>query len=177
MKHLRKTFALLSAITLMLSAMAGCSQKKDEVECPFTTITWENTLEDVLALEGEPDNSYDSTYGGMTYVFDGKEYNGWNGSIKYLFDGEDKLVSMAWLYIPEDNDDRDAVYNALYKQTEKWYGDTGFESNQNSAKGAVWYLEGGNIIIGVMSTGVTECIQYQYFHPDVSSDGPMHESK
>lgn len=177
MKHLRKAFALLSAAALMLSALTGCGQKKDEVECPFTTITWESTLEDVMELEGEPDNSYDSTYGGMTYVFDGKEYNGMNGSIKYLFDGEDKLVSMAWLYIPEDNDDRDAVYDELYKQTKQWYGDTGFESNQGTAKGAVWYLEGGNIIIGVMSTGVTECIQYQYFHPDVSSEGPMHESK
>lgn len=177
MKQLKKAFALLFAAVLSLSALTGCSQKKEQVECPFTTITWENTLEDVMKLEGAPDNSYDSTYGGMTYVFEGREYNGKNGSLKYLFDGDEKLVSMAWLYIPEDNNDRDTVYEELYKQTEDWYGDTGFESNQGTAMGAVWYLKGGNITIGVMSTGVTECIQYQYFHPDVSSDGPMHESK
>lgn len=177
MKHLHKTFSLLFAMVFALSALTGCSQRKDNVECPFTTITWENTLEDVMELEGEPVNSYDSTYGGMTYVFEGKEYNGMTGSIKYLFDEDDKLMSMAWLYIPEDDDDRDETYEELYKQTEKWYGETGFEADQGTAKGAVWYLEGGNIMIGVMSTGVNEAIQYQYFHPDVSSDGPVNENK
>ncbi len=177
MTKIYKVSALLFVLVFTLCTLAGCSQRKDSVECPFTDITWGNTLEEVLALEGEPVNSYDSTYGGMTYVFDGKEYDGMTGSIKYLFDDEDKLVSMAWMYIPKDNDDRDAVYEDLYDQTEKWYGDCGFESNQETAKGAVWYLEDGNIMIGVMSTGVNEAIQYQYFHPDVSSDGPVNGEK
>ena len=49
---------------------------------------------------------------------------------------------------------------------------SGFDSNMSTAKGEVWYLEGGNIVLGVMSTGVNEAIQYQFFHPEVSSDKP-----
>lgn len=177
MKQLYKTCSLLFVLLFALSALTGCSQRKDTVEVPFTEFTWASTLEEVLDAEGDPVNSYDSTYGGMTYVFDNKEYNGLNGSIKYLFDGDEKLVSVAWMYIPENNDDRDAVYEDLYKQTEKWYGEAGFESNQGTAMGAVWYLEDGNVLIGVMSTGINEAIQYQYFSPEVSSDGPVNGDK
>ena len=52
------------------------------------------------------------------------------------------------------------------------YAESGFDSDMTTAKGAVWYLEGGNILIGVMSTGVNEAIQYQFFHPEVSSEKP-----
>ena len=89
-----------------------------------------------------------------------------------MFDAEENLRSVAWLYLPESKEDLENVYADLVKQTNKLYGESGFDSDMTTAKGAVWYLEGGNILIGVMSTGVNEAIQYQFFHPEVSSEKP-----
>ncbi len=170
MKKTNKFVAsLLLLTTVLLSVGCGASQK--EVACPFTEITWENSLADVQALEGELQDSYYSSYKGTTYVYE-KEYLGLKGSIKYMFDDEEKLMSVAWLYLPESKEDMDNVYADLVKQTNKLYGESGFDSDMTTAKGAVWYLEGGNILIGVMSTGVNEAIQYQFFHPEVSSEKP-----
>ena len=115
--------------------------------------------------------SYDSIYSGTTYSFN-KEFNGMQGTIKYMFDDNDKLMSMAWVYIPQSKDDLENVYQSLYDETCQLYGESGFDSNTGTAKGNVWYLKDGNILIGVMSTGVNEAIQYQFFHPDVSSKKP-----
>ena len=89
-----------------------------------------------------------------------------------MFDAEENLRSVAWLYLPESKEDLENVYADLVKQTNKLNGESGFDSDMTTAKGAVWYLEGGNILIGVMSTGVNEAIQYQFFHPEVSSEKP-----
>ena len=169
MKQSKNFVASLLLLTFVFSCL-GCSSKK-EVTIPFTEITWENTLEDVQALEGELQDSYYSSFKGTTYVYE-KEYLGLKGSIKYMFDAEENLRSVAWLYLPESKEDLETVYADLVKQTNKTYGDSGFDSDMTTAKGAVWYLEGGNILIGVMSTGVNEAIQYQFFHPEVSSEKP-----
>ena len=169
MKQSKNLVASLLLLTFVLSCV-GCGSKK-EVTCPFTEITWENTLEDVQALEGELQDSYYSSFKGTTYVYE-KEYLGLKGSIKYMFDAEDNLRSVAWLYLPESKEDLENVYADLVKQTNKLYGESGFNSDMSTAKGAVWYSEGGNILIGVMSTGVNEAVQYQFFHPEVSSKEP-----
>lgn len=170
MKHSKKIVASLLLLTMVFSCL-GCGSSSKEVTCPFTEITWENTLEDVQALEGELQDSYYSSYKGTTYVYE-KEYLGLKGSIKYMFDDEENLRSIAWLYLPESKEDLEKVYADLVNQTNKLYGESGFDSDMSTAKGAVWYLEGGNILIGVMSTGVNEAIQYQFFHPEVSSEKP-----
>lgn len=172
MKKLKKAFCLLPVLTGCFLLLLGCSKKAESVECPFTEITWESTLEDVWALEGEEAlDSYTSIYYGMTYTYE-KEYMGLPGTVKYMFDDENRLMSMAWLYIPESDEDLDKVYDTLQRETEKLYGESGFDADQGTARGEVWYLEDGNILIGVMSTGVNEAVQYQFFHPDVSSDKP-----
>lgn len=172
MKHLTKFIAsllLFSSISLL-----GCSSATKEVTCPFTEITWESSLADVQASEGELQDSYYSTYKGTTYLYE-KEYLGLPGTIKYMFDDEENLKSMAWMYLPESKEDLESVYADLVNQTTKLYGKSGFDSDMSTAKTQVWYLEGGNILIGVMSTGVNEAIQYQYFHPDVSSEKPAND--
>lgn len=172
MKKLQKSFRLFAIITGSFLLLSGCSKKAETVECPFTEITWESTLEDVQALEGEEAlDSYTSIYYGTTYTYE-KEYMGLPGTIKYMFDDEDRLMSMAWMYIPESDEDLDNVYDTLQQETEQLYGESGFDSDRATAKGEVWYMEDGNVLIGVMSTGVNEAIQYQFFHPDVSSDKP-----
>lgn len=171
MKQLHKFVASLLLLTSITFSFTGCSSAAKEVICPFTEITWENTLEDVQAMEGELQDSYYSSYKGTTYVYE-KEYLGLSGTIKYMFDDEENLRSMAWLYLPESDEELEDVYADLVKQTNKIYGKSGFDSDMTTAKGEVWYLEGGNILIGVMSTGVNEAIQYQFFHPEVSSEKP-----
>ena len=171
MKQLHKFVASLLLLTSITFSFTGCSSAAKEVICPFTEITWENTLEDVQAMEGELQDSYYSSYKGTTYVYE-KEYLGLSGTIKYMFDDEENLRSMAWLYLPESDEELEDVYADLVKQTNKLYGKSGFDSDMTTAKGEVWYLEGGNILIGVMSTGVNEAIQYQFFHPEVSSEKP-----
>ena len=52
MKRLRKSVILLFLIAMCLF-ICSCGRSK-KAECPFTEITWENTLDEVLALEGEP---------------------------------------------------------------------------------------------------------------------------
>lgn len=172
MKH----FTTFTISVLLLISMAfslfGCSSGSGNVICPFTEITWESTLEDVQTSEGELLESYPSTYNGTTYAYD-KEYLGLSGRIKYMFDSEENLKSIAWTYLPKSKEDLENVYTELVNQTIKLYGKSGFDSDMTTAKGQVWYLEGGNIMIGVMSTGVNEAIQYQYFHPDVSSEKPL----
>lgn len=174
MKYSLKTLTPLFLLFLFFS-LSGCSAKKETVSCPFTEITWESTLEDVQSLEGELLESYPSSYKGTTYVYE-KEYDGMAGSIKYMFDDQNQLRSMAWVYLPTSNEDLEKVYADLVSRTTKWYGDSGFDSDLVTAKGEVWYLEGGNVLIGVMSTGINEAIQYQYFHPEISSEKPQNPS-
>lgn len=170
MNNSKRMIASLLLLTFVFSAL-GCASSKKEVTIPFTEITWESSLKEVQALEGELQDSYYSSYKGTTYVYE-KEYLGLKGSIKYMFDAEENLRSVAWLYLPESKEDLENVYADLVKQTNKLYGESGFDSDMTTAKGAVWYLEGGNILIGVMSTGVNEAVQYQFFHPEVSSEKP-----
>lgn len=109
MKRLRKSVILLFLIAMCLF-ICSCGQSK-KAECPFTEITWENTLDEVLALEGEPLDSYPSTYSGTTYTFS-KDFHDMSGTIKYMFDDNDRLMSMAWLYIPESKDDRSGAVSS-----------------------------------------------------------------
>lgn len=175
MKHTKKLIFLLLFLSNITFLLSGCSSSK-EVTIPFTKITWESSLEEVQDSEGELLDSYYSSFRGTTYVYE-KEYLGLPGSIKYMFDDNEKLMSVAWLYLPESNEDLESVYADLVNQTNQLYGKSGFDSDMNTAKGEVWYLENGNILIGVMSTGINEAIQYQFFHPEVSSQKPTDRKK
>lgn len=165
----KKNICHFCAVLLFAIFICGCTPK--EVTCPFTEITWEHTLDDILTLEGDPIETYPSTYYGTTYSFS-KNYRGMEGTIKYMFDDKEQLVSMAWLYIPDSSDELDEVYEELVAEVTDTYGDSGFSSAQTTARGEVWYQKEGNILVAVMSTGVNDAVQYQFFHPDVSSEKP-----
>ena len=83
---------LLTALILIAVLTAGC--QKSEGTCPFTDISWGDTLEDITELEGDSSESYDSIYDGTTYTFP-KEYIGLKGTIKYSFDDKDRLVGIS----------------------------------------------------------------------------------
>ena len=67
MKRLHKFAASLLLLTSIALSLIGCSSAQAKVECPFTEITWDSTLEDVQALEGELQDSYYSSFKGTLF--------------------------------------------------------------------------------------------------------------
>lgn len=172
----RKFFALL--LTLAASAVFAAGCEKKEAACPFTTITWDHTLEDIQELEGGEGESYDSTvYGGSVYSYP-KEYEGLEGTVKYSFDEEDRLVSMAWMYEAKDSEDLAGVYDKLHGQAEDMLGKSGFKYNSDrfadlTSPGDVWYLDTGNVILNTVDAEDVKILQYNFLHPDVSESNPQ----
>ena len=187
MKQIRKIIVLLFALTILVTSVTGC-QKKEAAECPFTTITWGNTLEDIIDLEGESKDTYDSTYKGTTYTYD-KEYLGLDGTIKYMFDDKDKLVSIAWMYVSDDAEDVKDVYEKVHTEAESALGESNYQKDMKgnelnsklqdsqeelNAAGMstpftdIWRQEDGNVILSAVLTSDTKAVQYTFLHPDVS---------
>ncbi len=173
MKQTRK-IAFLLVLALSTLFIAGCQKK--EMKCPFTTITWNSTLEDIIALEGECKESYDSVYGGTTYTYP-KEYDELDGTIKYMFDDKEMLVCMSWLYESNDSEDLKAMYDKIHSETEDVLGESGYQFNSDKFAAManpndVWYLESGNVILTMVDTSEVKALQYTFLHPDVSSERP-----
>lgn len=180
MKRPRKLSALLLTLALSAALAAGCGKK--EATCPFTTITWGNTLEDIQKLEGDGSETYDSTvYGGPVYSYP-KEYEGLEGTVKYSFDEENRLVSMAWMYEAKDSDDLAGVYDQIHSQAEDMLGKSGFKYNSDrfadlTSPGDVWYLDTGNVILNTVDAKDVKILQYNFLHPDVSEGSPQDSKK
>ena len=174
MRQANRRIFLFFILTVFAACLAGCQKKA--AACPFTTITWEDTLEDITALEGEPDETYDSVYDGTTYTFS-KEYNGLKGTVKYMFDDREKLVSMSWLYETDDSDDLAEVYDKPHGEAEEMLGESGFQFHSDqfadlASPNDVWYLESGNVILSTVDTSELKVLQYTFKHPDVSEERP-----
>ncbi len=174
MKHIQRLISML-ILPVLFSFMAFGCQKK-EAECPFTTITWNDTLDDIQSLEGEPAETYDSVYDGTTYTFK-KEYDGLDGTIKYMFDDREKLVCLSWMYETDNSDDLKDVYDKLHGEAEDMLGESGFKFKSDkfadmSTPGDVWYLETGNVSLTAMDTSEVKAVQYTFLHPDVSEEKP-----
>lgn len=174
MKRFFQPISILFLVILSALFIGGCQKK--EIKCPFTTIVWGNTLEDIKELEGNDGETYDSIYDGTTYAFP-KEYDGLAGTVKYMFNGEDKLVSISWMYEAEDSKDLAAVYEKIHGEAEKMLGKSGFKYNREelekvAAPGDVWYLESGNVVLTTVDASDLKALQYTFLHPDVSEERP-----
>ncbi len=166
MKHLKKIMCLILTTTLLVCCLAACKKDKP-VTCPFTEITWENTLDDIKALDSELNTTVDSAYEGETYDV-ATTYNEKDGIVQYMFDANDKLVCMAWNYTADTGEDLQAVYKELLSQTKEEYGECGYHYEMATSGGHVWYSDNGNIILFYIATDEVKTIQYSYKHPDVS---------
>ena len=170
MKHSRKILCLVLSFLLSASFLLGCGTK--EVICPFTEITWDNTAEDIFALEGEEYEDGDALYYGASYKYE-KEYRGLNGSIQYMFDEEDKLACMAWLYASDSQDEIQKLYDTIHEEMVDKYGKGGYESEfQSQITGDVWYLEGGNIILLISTVDEYKALQFSFVSPQHSLEEP-----
>lgn len=166
MKHLQKIACLLAAVLMMASCLTGCSEQ--EVHCPFTEITWENSVEDIFALEGENYEEGESLYYGDSYVYP-KTYKDLEGTIQYMFDEKDNLACMVWLYSCDSADDVTALYDEITEELTDTYGEGGLKTPFASQVGGnVWYLDGGNIILMASTVDEYKAIQFSFVSPEHS---------
>lgn len=168
----------------------GVPEKETEAECPFTTIKWGATLDDITKLEGDYLETYDSSYKGTTYTYN-KKFGDLDGIIKYMFDDKDKLVGMAWTYVSEDAKDVESVYEKIHTDAEELLGESGYDfgkeelnkklqdneeelnaSGMTSTMTDVWYREEGNVTMNAVITEDVKAVQYTFLHPDVSQEDP-----
>ena len=159
------------AFSLSASLLAGCGRQADSVSksCPFSDLTWTNTVADMEKSEGTEHETYDSVYGGTTYTYP-KEYEGVSGTVKYMYDEEEKLASIAWAYGSDDADELRRLYDTIHADLVAVHGDSSYNNEKETNYGDVWYLEDGNIIISVMITGSQKALQFAYISPTHSTD-------
>lgn len=167
----RKTYflSLLTAL-LLLCSLTACGGKKETepaLDCPFTDLEWSSTVDDMLSAEGGNYSTYDSLYGGLCYTYP-KNYEGHNGTVKYMFNEENKLMSVAWAYSAEDEDEIASLYEAVSASVSAANGESGYDAGGVGNYGGVWYRENGDIIITTMITSENKALQYAYLHPLVS---------
>ena len=165
MKRTRRIISLLLAMLFCFTCVSGCKKQTELVTCPFTDITWDNTLEEIKSSNGEPIETRDSLYDGKSYLFP-KEYKGYNGTVYYIFDDKEKLVSMAWGCTAESSEQLSELYDELYTEITEKYGESDY--NPQLGGGSVWYTDGGNIVLFNIDTEEYKTLQLNYVHPDVA---------
>ena len=161
--------SLLICFLLIWTATAcGSSKQASEPCCPFTTLGWDSTINNVISVEGNDFSTYDSVYGGTCYTFP-KEYEGRQGTVKYMFDGEDRLMCVAWTYGCDDADELLTLYETIDAYTNSSFGESNYNADHPGNYGNVWYREKGDIILSTMITTETKALQYAFLHPLVSN--------
>ena len=160
---------LAFAFTLLLTGLLSACGEKKAIDCPFTDLGWETTIDELLDAEGECAEPYASTYGGLVYTYP-VSYMGYNGTIKYMYDENDVLMSVAFAYGSEQDAEIKAeelkdFYNKLVENIEKDYGKSDYDTDKPTNYGKVWELEEGHIIISVMLTDSNKALQIAYVNP------------
>ncbi|MBQ3792927.1 MAG: hypothetical protein IIU45_05500 [Lachnospiraceae bacterium] len=167
----KKSALLFLAITILVLSMslAGCGKKAPQESastCPYTSLTWDATVEDMIALEGEDYETYDSIYKGMTYTYP-KEYLGHTGMIKYMYDADGRLCNMSWSYTGETADDLKAVYDGVCQDATTLYGEGETDDGVgNLCK--MWVETEETIMANAVITDDTKVMQIAYMRADVS---------
>lgn len=158
-----KLSVLLSlAFALLLS---GCQKSGAAAPpSPFSDASWEYTVEDLLAYEGDSPVTYDSVYGGICYTYP-KTWQERPGTIKYMYNQEERLMCIAWTCPAEEEQELYDLYDIIEESVNTRTGGTDKTSNS----GHVWYRDEGNIILSLMITSDLKALQYAYLHPEVSS--------
>lgn len=163
--HCFLTLALILILTGLLSA---CGEKK-AIDCPFTDLGWETTIDELFEAEGKCGEPYASTYGGLVYTYPAS-YMGYNGTIKYMYDENDVLMSVAFAYGSEQDAALEAeelkeFYDKLVEDIEKDHGKSDYDTDKPTNYGKVWELKEGHIILSVMLTESNKALQIAYVNP------------
>lgn len=163
-KKLLKKTALLALTSSLLFSLWGCSEK-EPIDCPYSDLGWETTEDELFAAEGDYVSSYDSTYGGLTYTYEGS-YKDRDGVLKYMYDEEGVLMSIAFTYSSTSDEDLQEFYDELHSELVDTYGESGNKDTSNSTNyGDVWRMDEGHIILSVMITDSNKALQIAYVNP------------
>ena len=86
-----------------------------------------------------------------------------------MYDDNDKLMTVAWTYGTDEEKALKDVYDKIHQDVEDTYGESGYDSENQTNYGDVWYLENGNILLMVVTTETQKALQYSYLNPEVST--------
>lgn len=138
----------------------------------FSDATWNSTIEDVIALEGEIVEEYEATSNRYCYVFN-KSFNNLDGIIRYFF-SSDGLQQVTFVYDATDVDTVNSIYNVLKTSLTAEYGESGYNLKEENVSGDVWYFDKYSISINKITMFLMS-IQYSYtlLNDDVSNEKPM----
>lgn len=160
----KKTLLKKAICPLMICAVLyGCS-KAEPLDCPYTDLDWDTTEKELFEAKGDYLSSYNSTYGGTTYTYEGS-YMDKNGTIKYMYDEDGVLMNVAWAYGSTDEDELLELYNKLYDNLEESYGESGYHTSEENNYGDTWEMKEGNILLSVMNTPNNKALQIAYVNP------------
>lgn len=162
----KKILGFCLAVSVAAACMIGCGSKT--AACPFSELTWKNSVSDMEKLEGTEHETYDSVYGGTTYTYP-KEFEGVSGTVKYMYDAEGKLASIAWAYGSDDAEELRELYGSIHSDLVSAHGESGYNTQEDTNYGDVWYLKEGNIIVSAMITDSQKALQYAYISPSHST--------
>jgi hypothetical protein len=165
----RKWTAALPVLLSFLILLTGCQSGKDAVIAPFSTATWDTTIDDVLEMAGDDYTTTDSVYGGDCYIVPGT-YLDHEGSIKYMYDEDDALMCVAFTYSDSDTDAISDLYDEICGDVTDTYGESIHTQSHYSNSGDKWVREDGNILLMRLSTENASALQYSYLHPSISRD-------
>ena len=165
----QNVFRKLVVCSLLAAALiTGCG-KSSYKTAPFTTLDWDATLDDVVALEGE-DYEEDASYLGHAYDYP-KTYNDVDGTIRYVISEDDgTLKSVSWTYEAPEGSDISEMFITLHDELEDELGESGEYTEDATTCTDIWRREAGNItIISIISTDYN-ALMLSYLSPDSSTN-------
>lgn len=156
--------SVLLSLALFALFLSGCQKPVSAPPSPFSDVSWDHTVEDLFACEGDTPVTYDSVYGGICYTYP-KTWQERTGTIKYMYNQEERLMCIAWTCSAEEEQELFDLYDIIEESVNTQTEGT----DKTSGSGHVWYRDEGNIILSLMITSDLKALQYAYLHPGVSS--------
>ena len=153
--------------TDVAEADSKTSDKTDVPDVPFSEFSFDSSLEDVMAGEGEDYETYDSIYDGTTYTYD-KKYLDRDGTVKYMFNQDEVLVNIAWTASCSDATEAMTLYNDALSAITEEYGEPTKNADGFNNYAQVWKSPAGNIIVSAVTTSDTNMAQIAFLSPLVA---------
>ena len=167
----KKLLSLGLSLILTACVFAGCGSNASgpQPDCPFSELKWGSSVSDMEKLEGSDHTTEDSYYGGVAYVYP-REYKSASGTVKYSFDDKENLAAIAWSYISDNDGEISTLYHSIRGDMVKAYGESGYQPDQDTYFGDVWYRKDGNIIVSAVRTQDLKAVQVTFVSPKHSAD-------
>ncbi|RKM56843.1 hypothetical protein D6855_14335 [Butyrivibrio sp. CB08] len=125
---MKRTVALCIFVMSLLVSACGKDYNKNDFSSVIKTISWNMTMEDIVLLEGTPDDTHESL--GSTFAeYEGK-LDGYKGTYIYRFDENGTLDFIKFRF--EEGYDANSYINAFIEEygepdkkndySDDWYG-------------------------------------------------------